>query len=131
MSMDTFIDLIPILLLAVFATAIGFGAGVYSTRATFYDLLERLKITPEHLQRVLEELQKEIALGGQLPEDCPMISVKIEKFNDHLYAYREDDGSFLAQGLTTEELFSNVAMRIQGVTLRIKEHNGAELIRSN
>ena len=131
MSMDTFIDLIPILLLAVFATAIGFGAGVYSTRATFYDLLERLKITPEHLQRVLEELQKEIALEGQLPEDCPVISVKVEKFHDHLYAYREDDGSFLAQGLTTEELFSNVAMRIQGVTLRIKEHNGAELIRPN
>jgi hypothetical protein len=48
-----------------------------------------------------------------------VIKIRLEQHQGILFAYREDDSTFLGQGLTREDLIASIMHRIRGCTIEI------------
>ena len=124
-------NLIESLFLACVLFTAGFFLGQISATRIFHkvivEILQRLNITEQQLERMLEDIQRDRRLDEEV--ELPIYEITVEQHAGELFAYSNEDNSFLAQGTTREELFERIAKRINGVTVRIREGNGAELVR--
>ena len=87
-----------------------------------YDTEEKLKQLHDRLAEKLTA-DNSAALNGK-----PVIKIRLEQHQGILFAYREDDSTFLGQGLTREDLVASIMHRIRGCTIEIV--NG-ELLRES
>jgi uncharacterized protein YneF (UPF0154 family) len=87
-----------------------------------YDTEEKLRELHDRLARKLTA-DNSAALSGK-----PVIKIRLEQHQGILFAYREDDSTFLGQGLTREDLIASIMHRIRGCTVEIV--NG-ELLRES
>lgn len=87
-----------------------------------YDTEEKLRELHERLADRLTA-DNSAALSGK-----PVIKIRLEQHQGILFAYREDDSTFLGQGNTREDLVASIMHRIRGCTVEIV--NG-ELLRES
>ena len=87
-----------------------------------YDTEEKLKQLHDRLAEKLTA-DNSAALDGK-----PVIKIRLEQHQGIIFAYREDDSSFIGQGNTREDLVASIMHRIRGCTIEIV--NG-ELLREN
>ena len=87
-----------------------------------YDTEEKLKQLHDRLAEKLTA-DNSAALNGK-----PVIKIRLEQHQGIIFAYREDDSSFIGQGNTREDLVASIMHRIRGCTIEIV--NG-ELLREN
>jgi hypothetical protein len=87
-----------------------------------YDTEEKLKQLHDRLARKLTADNSAASAGK------PVIKIRLEQHQGILFAYREDDSTFLGQGLTREDLLASIMHRIRGCTIEIV--NG-ELLRES
>jgi hypothetical protein len=87
-----------------------------------YDTEEKLRELHDRLARKLTA-DNSAALSGK-----PVIKIRLEQHQGILFAYREDDSTFLGQGNTREDLIASIMHRIRGCTVEIV--NG-ELLRES
>ncbi len=85
--------------------------------------------TPEKLKQLHDQVaQKLIRDNSAAQPGKPVIKVRLEQHQGIIFAYREDDSTFLGQGNTREDLVASIMHRIRGCTIEIV--NG-ELLREN
>ncbi len=87
-----------------------------------YDTPEKLRQLHDRMAEQLTE-DNSAAQGGK-----PVIRVRLEQHQGIIFAYREDDSTFIGQGNTREDLVASIMHRIRGCTIEIV--NG-ELLREN
>ena len=96
-------------------------------------------ITPEKLKtmrdRLLEDIKeqdpqayREIMQKIEQEEALPVIRLRLEQHQGILFAYREDDSSFVGQGSSQEDLIKSIAHRFKNVTV---EFTNGELLQKN
>jgi len=103
-------------------------------------ILLDLGITPEQLKqmetKLLDELKAEdpeayqeiIATKSNTAAGKTLVRVKLEQHQGVLFAYREDDMTFIGQGTDQDSLIASITHRLKGVTVEIT--NG-ELLQKN
>jgi hypothetical protein len=103
-------------------------------------ILLDLGITPEQLKqmetKLLDELKAEdpeayqeiIATKSNTAAGKTLVKVKLEQHQGVLFAYREDDMTFIGQGTDQDSLIASITHRLKGVTVEIT--NG-ELLQKN
>ena len=99
-------------------------------RAIMREFLKELGYdTPEKLKQLHDQVSEKLirdnsaAVGGK-----PVIKVRLEQHQGIIFAYREDDSTFIGQGNTREDLVASIMHRIRGCTIEIV--NG-ELLRES
>jgi len=93
--------------------------------------LRRAGVTPDRLQDIMKDLQKEIDQAEDETSKFPKLEIKVEQHGELMFAYRKDSGLFLAQGKTRDELIVMISEKMANVTLVIAEADGAALIKEN
>jgi hypothetical protein len=124
-------EYVDLLLAAMLGAFVGYRVANHLHQAVISDLLQRVGITPEKLESVMKDLQKEIDQGEAKASEFPSLEIKIEQHGDAMFAYRKDSGLFLAQGKTRDELIAMISEKVSNVTLVITEADGAKLIKEN
>ncbi len=85
--------------------------------------------TPEKLKQLHDQVaEKLINDNSAAVSGKPVIKIRLEQHQGIIFAYREDDSTFLGQGNTREDLVASIMHRIRGCTIEIV--NG-ELLREN
>jgi len=126
--------MIETVLVVVVLMMLGFILGAWVTsmfhRSIMREFLKELGYdTEEKLRELHDRLSKKLiqdnsaALSGK-----PVIKIRLEQHQGILFAYREDDSTFLGQGNTREDLVASIMHRIRGCTIEIV--NG-ELLRES
>ena len=100
-------------------------------KAVIADLLERAGVTPEKLEEIMLDLQKEMDPESVTSKELPDLEITIEQHSNTLYAFRKDNAEFLGQGATRDELIERISKKVSNVTLIIAEGDGAALIKEN
>jgi hypothetical protein len=126
--MDT-LEFIGWLTLAAFV-GFWFGSKITATlhRAAAQFLLEALKITPDQIKKIQEDMERQLQAG---PPDRNILDVRLEQHQGVIFAYRCDDHTFLGQGTNRDDLLKSLMTRLSGCTVRIKEDQGADLLLKN
>jgi len=124
-------DLLAFVLGCVLGGVVGYRVADGLHKALIPDIFRRAGVTPEKLEAVMKDLQKEIDTEEGQTSEFPKLEIKIEQHGDLMFAYRKDSGLFLAQGKTREELIAMITEKVTNVTLVIAEADGAALIKEN
>lgn len=123
-----------------FIIAFGLGCWIGSavSRAwmalSFREILKDLGVTDQQLRALARKNDVPIVASKPLDsitgeiELTPM-EIRIEEHNGCLYAYRMDNGLFLAQGQDRDSLIERLKDNLTNVRLIIAEENGAGLIK--
>ena len=74
------------------------------------------KDAPDYVQAQLDEIESHVDAAG-----LEQIDIKVEKHNDTLYAYRNDNDEFLGQGSSKDELIAAMSQRMKNVRLTVVE----------
>ena len=90
-------------------------------------ILKEFKITEDQIREVLER-------EGELPKDSSkdssgktVLSIKIEKHGEQLYAFELENDRFLGQGATSEDLAKKILEKIpKGTEVHCDVKNGGE-----
>ncbi len=76
--------------------------------------------TPEKLKQLHDQVaQKLINDNSAAQPGKPVIRVRLEQHQGIIFAYREDDSTFIGQGNTREDLVASIMHRIRGCTIEI------------
>ena len=121
------IDLV--ILCVIMALYIGWKASAAWHIYTFRTLLEELKVPNAKLQQIVKE--QAIDLGEEVDEDdenLPVLEVRIEQHPEGLFAYRKDDGGFIAMGKDREGLMENLINNLSNVRVIVAKEDGGDLI---
>jgi hypothetical protein len=119
------IDTIAIFLLGML---LGWATNNLWNKWIFEQLLKRLNVTDCDLNKLTEDLEKEIQEENKPGEDLPELEIRIEQVNGHLYAYSLEDQRFIAQGRDREQLLENLVHNLNQVRVICHESNGAHHI---
>jgi ferritin-like protein len=126
--------MIETVLIVVVLMSLGFVLGAWISsifhRSILREFLKELGYdTPEKLRELYDRLALKLtaddsaAVAGK-----PVIKIRLEQHQGIIFAYREDDQTFVGQGNTREDLVASIMHRIRGCTIEIV--NG-ELLREN
>jgi len=127
-----------LVLVAILAGICGAFLGWKSAEMAYHtilaDMLEKLGVTEEQLRKLGKELGEELGQDTSIfddPEDSKdTISIRIEKHNNTLYAYRKDTEEFLGQGTDKDELLERLNTKFaNGAHLIVTEDDGAALVK--
>ena len=124
-------DLLAFVLGCILGGIVGYRLANHLHQAVISDLFQRVGITPEKMESVMKDLQKEINQAEGKDTEFPNLEIKVEQHGDNMFAYRKDSGLFLAQGKTRDELIAMISEKVSNVTLVITEADGAKLIKEN
>ena len=124
-------DLLAFVLGCILGGIVGYKAADRLHKALIPDIFRRAGVTPEKLEAVMKDLQKEIDTEEGKTSEFPNLEIKIEQHGELMFAYRKDTGLFLAQGKTRDELIAMISEKVSNVTLVIAEADGAGLIKEN
>ncbi len=114
-----------IIVLAIVFVIIGVVIGSWVShlfhRVIMREFLKELGYdTPEKLKQLHDQVSEKLikdnsaAVGGK-----PVIRVRLEQHQGIIFAYREDDSTFIGQGNTREDLVASIMHRIRGCTIEI------------
>jgi hypothetical protein len=95
-------------------------------KAIIPDIFHRAGVTPEKLEQVMVDLQKEI--NQEDKTIVPEINIKIEAVNGQLYVYRKETSEFLAQGTNYDEILDILKSKFTDVKFAVTKEDGAELL---
>jgi hypothetical protein len=85
--------------------------------------------TPEKLKQLHDQVSEKLINDDSAAQPGKsVIRIRLEQHQGIIFAYREDDSTFLGQGNTREDLVASIMHRIRGCTIEIV--NG-ELLREN
>ena len=122
-----------IVCVAAIAGAIGFKAASLMYQAIFADMLEKLGVTEEQIRKLGKSLGEELGQDTSIFDEVAgkdTISIRIEKHNNTLYAYRKDTEEFLGQGTDKDELLDRLNTKFaNGAHLIVTEEDGAKLVK--
>jgi len=124
-------DLMAFVLGCILGGIVGYRVSDYLHHSVISDLLRRAGVTPDRLQDIMKDLQKEIDQAEDETSKFPKLEIKVEQHGELMFAYRKDSGLFLAQGKTRDELIVMISEKMANVTLVIAEADGAALIKEN
>ena len=124
-------DLLAFVLGCILGGIVGYKAADALHKTLIPDIFRRAGVTPEKLEAVMKDLQREINVEEGRTTEFPNLEIKVEQHGDAMYAYRKDTGLFLAQGKTRDELIAMISEKVANVTLVITEADGAALIKEN
>ena len=126
--------MIETILVVVVLMTLGFMLGCWIS-AAFHRTIMREFLremgydTPEKLRELHDRIAKELTADNSAAvSGKPVIKIRLEQHQGILFAYREDDQTFVGQGNTREDLVASIMHRIRGCTIEIV--NG-ELLREN
>jgi hypothetical protein len=126
--------MIETVLVVVVLMTLGFVLGAWISsifhRSIMREFLKELGYdTEEKLRDLHDRLAKKLTADNSAALDGkPVIKIRLEQHQGVLFAYREDDSTFLGQGNTREDLVASIMHRIRGCTIEIV--NG-ELLRES
>ena len=124
-------DLLAFVLGCILGAIVGYKVADALHKTLIPDIFRRAGVTPEKLEAVMKDLQKEIDLEEGRTNEFPKLEIKVEQHGEFMFAYRKDSGLFLAQGKTRDELIAMISQKVANVTLVIAEADGAMLIKEN
>ena len=124
-------DLLAFVLGCILGGIVGYKAADHLHKALIPDIFRRAGVTPEKLEAVMKDLQREIDTEEGKTVEFPNLEIKVEQHGGRMFAYRKDSGLFLAQGKTRDELIAMISEKVSNVTLVITEADGAALIKEN
>jgi len=124
-------EILTLVAVALLGGMVGYRIADHLHKTVLADLLERAGVTPEKMEQILLDLQKEIDPESKTQKEFPDLEVTIEQHSNTLYAFRKDTAEFLAQGATRDELIEMISKKVSNVTLVIAEADGAALIKEN
>ena len=124
-------DILAFVLGCILGGIVGYQAADRLHKVLIPDIFRRAGVTPEKLEAVMKDLQREINIEEGKTSEFPNLEIKVEQHGDRMYAYRKDSGLFLAQGKTRDELIAMITEKVSNVTLVISEADGAALIKEN
>jgi hypothetical protein len=112
---------------------LGFCVGTWISsafhRSIMREFLKELGYdTPEKLRALHDKIAQRIEDDSAAVDGKPVIKIRLEQHQGVIFAYREDDATFVGQGNTKEDLVASIMHRIRGCTIEIT--NG-ELLREN
>lgn len=105
---------------------VGFKANDVIMRFTFKKMIEEAGLTDKDLNKFIDHYRDEMEPDSS--EELPEVSIKIEKHNNELYAFRKDNDQFLGQGSTVESLIERMGEKLCNVRLVITPEDGGDLI---
>ena len=126
--------MIETVLVVVVLMSLGFVLGAWISsifhRSIMREFLRELGYdTPEKLKELYDRLARKLTADNSAAvAGKPVIKIRLEQHQGILFAYREDDQTFVGQGLTREDLLASIMHRIRGCTIEIV--NG-ELLRES
>ena len=126
--------MIETIIVVVVLMTLGFIIGAWCSsifhRSIMREFLKEMGYdTEEKLRELHERLAKKLTADNSAQLDGkPVIKIRLEQHQGVLFAYREDDSTFLGQGNTREDLVASIMHRIRGCTVEIV--NG-ELLRES
>ena len=124
-------DIFTLIAVAVIAGLVGYRIADHLHKTVLADLLERAGVTPEKLEQMMKDLQKEVDGDEAADQEFPNLEITIEQHSNTLYAFRKDNNQFLGQGKDREELIKMISEKVSNVTLVIAEADGAQLVKEN
>jgi uncharacterized protein YabE (DUF348 family) len=119
-------DLLAFVLGCMLGAIVGYRVADRIHKAVVPDLLRRAGVTPEKLEQVMVDLQKEI--GQEVTVAVAEINIKIEAVNGQLYVYRKETSEFLAQGTNYDEILNILKSKFTDVKFAVTKEDGAELL---
>jgi hypothetical protein len=126
--------MIETVLVVVVLMSLGFILGAWISsifyRSVIREFLKELGYdTPEKLRELHDRIADRLTADNSAAVDGnPVIKIRLEQHQGVIFAYREDDSTFIGQGNTREDLLASIMHRIRGCTVEIV--NG-ELLREN
>jgi ferritin-like protein len=126
--------MIETVLIVVVLMTLGFIIGAWISsifyRSVIREFLKELGYdTPEKLKQLHDRIADRLTADNSAAVDGdPVIKIRLEQHQGIIFAYREDDQTFIGQGNTREDLLASIMHRIRGCTVEIV--NG-ELLREN
>ena len=118
-------DLFAFLIGSILGGIAGYRVWDHIHKTIMPDLLKRLGATPEKLESVMKDLQKEIS---QEEGTATEINIKVEQHGEQLFVYRKDSMEFLGQGKNYEELLKILQSKFQNVKFAVSKEDGADLL---
>ena len=126
--------MIETVLVVVVLMSLGFIIGAWVSnifyRSVMREFLKELGYdTPEKLRELHDRIADKLTADNSAASSGdPVIKIRLEQHQGIIFAYREDDSTFIGQGNTREDLLASIMHRIRGCTVEIV--NG-ELLREN
>jgi hypothetical protein len=119
-------DLMAFALGCILGAFVGYRAADAMHKAIMPDLFRRTGVTPEKLESVMRDLQKEI--GQEDKTQLTEINIMVESAEGRLYVYRKETSEFLAQGSNYDEILAALKLKFTEVRFAIAKEDGAELL---
>ena len=119
-------DLLAFTLGCILGGIVGYRVADQLHKALIPDIFRRAGVTPEKLEQVMVDLQKEI--NQEDKTIVPEINIKIEAVNGQLYVYRKETSEFLAQGTNYDEILGILKSKFTDVKFAVTKEDGAELL---
>lgn len=122
-------DLLNILIAAALGFAIGWKVNAWITVISMRSILEDLGVSQEQMERLHAKALAELADPTDSDEEeFTVINARLELMNGVLYCWQKDNGNFLGQGNSKEELIEVLATKHVGYRILIAEADGGELM---
>jgi hypothetical protein len=119
-------DLLAFVLGCILGAIVGYRVADRIHKSVVPDLLRRAGVTPEKLEQVMVDLQKEI--GQEVTVAVAEINIKVESVEGRLYVYRKETSEFLAQGTNYDEILGILKSKFTDVKFAVTKEDGAELL---
>ena len=119
-------DLLAFVLGCMLGAIVGYRVADRIHKDVVPDLLRRAGVTPEKLEQVMVDLQKEI--GQEVTVAVAEINIKVESVEGRLYVYRKETSEFLAQGTNYDEILGILKSKFTDVKFAVTKEDGAELL---
>lgn len=114
---------------------VGYKAGEAVTMWLTVKALKELNIGPKELEQLLAKLKEQnptetTAAQEELPnpDAFPKIAIEIEQVGSMLYAYQKENGRFVGQATTPEDLIRCLSEKFTNVKLTVAREDGGELM---
>ena len=119
-------DVMTFVIGAVLGAVAGYRVADHIHKSIIPDLLRRAGITPEKLEKIMEDLRQEIATGEA--KESVEIMIKVEQHGSQLYVFRKDNDEFLGQGKNKDEILAILRSKFKDVKFAVTKEDGADLL---
>ncbi len=125
-----------LIIVSVIAFWLGARFRAVFDRLLFREILKDLGITNQQLRQLAEDKQALLETIDDAPEHAARmqprdhIEIRVEKVQDQLYAYRIDNGRFLGQGTSPDDLIARIAETYKNTKFTVPKDQGAEFMKN-
>lgn len=119
-------DVMTFVIGAVLGAVAGYRVADHIHKSIIPDLFRRAGITPEKLEKIMEDLRQEIATGED--KESVEIMIKVEQHGSQLYVFRKDNDEFLGQGKNKDEILAILRSKFKDVKFAVTKEDGADLL---